>query len=213
MAVLEASGLDGPVERLGVLGGTFDPIHEAHLAVARAAKSELALDAVLFVPAGDPWRKQVRMVTPAHHRLEMVRLALASEEDPCFTVATLEVRRSGPTYSEETLQVLRAEGHGGIWFICGADTLTDLPHWHDPAALLALARFVVAPRPNSPLDLDALDAAVPGLRERVDFLSMEPINLSASELRAARRSDDSLDPRIPAAAREYIERKRLYEPA
>lgn len=212
MTVLAASGLDGPVRRLGVFGGTFDPIHEAHLAVARAAKAELALDAVLFVPAGDPWRKQDRAVTPARHRLAMVRLVLASEHEPHFTVSRVEVGRSGPTYSEETLQALRAEEHGQLWFICGSDALSDLPHWHDPAALVTLARFAVAPRPNYPLDIDALDAAVPGLRERVDVLAMGPIDLSASDLRGARRADGSLDPRVPAAARAYIAQQGLYGP-
>lgn len=212
MALLAASGLDGPAGRLGVLGGTFDPIHEAHLAVARAAQAELALDAVLFVPAGDPWRKQDRAVTLAQHRLAMVQLALEAEQEPGFSVSAMEVQRTGPTYSEETLEALQAEGHGRLWFICGADALSDLPHWHDPAALLASARFAVAPRPNYPLDLDTLDAAVPGLRAAVDLLAMTPIDLSASGLRGARRADGSLDPRIPAAARAYIARQGLYEP-
>ncbi len=210
MAALAASGLDGPVGRLGILGGTFDPIHDAHLALARAAKSGLELDAVLFVPAGDPWRKQDRAVTPARHRLAMVRLALGAEREPGFAVSSVEVHRSGPTYSEETLEALQAEGHGQLWFICGADALSDLPHWHDPGALVTLARFAVAPRLNYPLDLDALDAAVAGLRAAVDLLAMPPIDLSASDLRGARRADGSLDPRIPAAAREYIVQEGLY---
>ncbi len=210
MGTLAASGLDVPVGRLGVLGGTFDPIHDAHLAVARAAKVELGLGAVLFVPAGDPWRKQDRRVTSARHRLAMVRLALEAEQEPGFAVSSVEVQRTGPTYSEETLGALQTEGHGQLWFICGADALSDLPHWHDPAALVALARLAVAPRPNYPLDLEALDAAVPGLRAAVDLLSMAPIDLSASDLRGARRADGSLDPRIPAAARGYIVEEGLY---
>ena len=213
MGTLAASGLGGPVGRLGVLGGTFDPVHDAHLAVAHAAKRELGLDAVLFVPAGDPWRKSDRAVTPARHRLAMLRLVAESEQEPSFAVSDVEIQRAGPTYSEDTLRALRAEGHGRLWFICGADALNDLPRWHDPPALVALARFAVAPRSDHPLDLEALDAAVPGLRQAVDLLAMSPIDLRASDLRGARRADGSADPRIPAAARDYIEQHELYTAA
>ncbi len=116
------------------------------------------------------------------------------------------MRRSGPTYTEDTLRALHDEGHGQLWFIVGADALLDLPHWHDPAALIELARFAVAPRPDHPLDLDALERRVPGLRAAVDMIAMEPIDLSATAIRAG----GALDDRIPAAVREYAARHDLY---
>ncbi len=203
-------GLAGvtPVARLGVLGGTFDPIHRAHLAIAVAAREALKLDLVLFVPAGDPWRKHDRAVTPAQHRLAMVSAAVAGRAG--FAVSDAEVRRRGPSYSADTLTTLRREGHAQIWFIVGSDALQDLPHWHAPDKLLTLARLAVIVRPQHELDSAALDALLPGLASVVDWVEMEPIALSATALRQRLAAEEDVADAVPDGALAYIRTQRLY---
>ena len=134
--------------KLGVLGGTFDPIHLGHLAAAEAARSALALDRVLFVPAGDPWLKAGATISPGEHRLAMVRAAIAGV--PAYEASTVELDRPGPTYTEVTLAQLQ-ETYGAdteLHFIVGADTVHDLARWHEPAAVLARCTLVVMGRPR-----------------------------------------------------------------
>ncbi|MHB8576016.1 MAG: nicotinate (nicotinamide) nucleotide adenylyltransferase, partial [Dehalococcoidia bacterium] len=125
-----------PRLQIGLLGGTFDPIHFAHLRLAEEAREQLGLDQVLFVPAPRPWRKAGRTITPIEQRLAMVRLAIAG--NPCFALSTIELGRTGPTYTAETLAGLQAELGAGatLHFILGADALADLPHWHQPERIV-----------------------------------------------------------------------------
>ena len=230
------SGLPGPVARLGVLGGTFDPVHAAHLRIATTARAVLHLDTVLFLPAGDPWRKRDRAVTAAAHRLAMVEAALAEAalaeaahagpavaegagapapgEAPfppmALAVSDLEIRRRGPTYTAETLRALWAEGHGAIWFLLGADALLDLPHWHDPPAILALARLGVVTRPGVRLPARDLDRLLPGLAAVVDWVEMPPLDVSATDLRARLTRGLPVDDVVPAAVRAYIAAHGIY---
>ena len=197
--------------RLGVLGGTFDPPHVGHLILAEEARTRLQLGKVLFVPAGDPWRKAGQEVTPVDHRLAMVRLMLAS--DPCFELCTLEVERAGPSYTVDTLEALH-ERHGPgleLYFIVGEDALRDLQHWKDPARILSLARLAVAPRlGGSESAVVDLEAAVPGLSERVVPLPMPAIDISSTALRERVRAGLSLRYLVPLAVEEYIRRYGLY---
>ena len=156
--------------RLGVLGGTFDPPHRMHLTIASAAAGELDLARVLFLPAGDPWRKADRFVSEARHRLTMTRLALQAAADPRFACSDMEIRRSGPTYTSDTLRVLRAQGHDWLWFILGSDAIADLPNWHHPAVLTQTARLAVITRPGAERDPASLDELFPGLAARVDWV-------------------------------------------
>src|SRR5262245_14582205 len=130
----------------GVLGGTFDPPHLAHLVLAAAARRALNFDRVLFVPAGDPWRKADRGVTPAELRVRMVEAAIAPLA--WASLSRIEVDRDGPSYAAETMEALAVEGGAGDewWFILGADALADLPHWHEPERLLAASRLALASR-------------------------------------------------------------------
>ena len=194
--------------RVGVLGGTFDPIHRAHLAIAAAARDSLALERVLFVPAGDPWRKRGRAVTPARQRLAMVEAAVAN--DATFAVADLEVRRPGPSYTVETLAALRAEGYGPLWFIVGSDSLLDLPHWREPPRLLSLARLAAITRPGAALEAAALDQILPGLAAALDWVPMAPIDLSATELRRRLASGEEVRGAVPGPALAYIRAHGLY---
>jgi nicotinate-nucleotide adenylyltransferase len=134
---------------IGVLGGTFDPIHIGHLVVAEEARTKLGLSEVLFVPAGQPWLKQGHSITPAAHRVEMVRRAIA--DNPYFKLSTLEVERPGPSYTVDTLTLLQDQlsGEASLFFIIGRDTLAELPLWKEPEKVVQLCRLVVPPRLGS----------------------------------------------------------------
>ncbi|MGH7622738.1 MAG: nicotinate-nucleotide adenylyltransferase, partial [Gemmatimonadaceae bacterium] len=131
--------------RVGVLGGTFDPVHNGHLILAEQARVELALDLVLFIPAGEPWRKSQRAITPGSERLAMLRLAIEGNDG--FGISDIELRRPGPTYTADTLETLAAERlDDEFWFIIGSDALADMPNWHEPERIVRHATLAVAPR-------------------------------------------------------------------
>lgn len=201
--------------RTGVLGGTFDPPHLAHLVLGAAAWRALQLDRVLFVPAGEPWRKTERSVTPSALRLELVRAAVAPL--PWAEVSTIEVDRSGPTYTADTLRELAGAG-GDWWFLLGADALADLPRWHEPTAIIALARLGLASRA---LDAStaggpsaAAEAQLPGLAqriaERIDVVPMPPLEIAATDLRARIRDGRPTRYLLPEAVRALIDQHALY---
>ena len=196
--------------RLGVLGGTFDPVHRGHLALAGAARDELGLEQVLFVPAGQPWRKTGQEIGANEDRLAMLCLAL--EGDPSFQIATLELERSGPSYTADTLEALAAQRRGDeMYFIVGQDALADLPNWVRPERILELARLAVARRPE--VSAEALEEAqrrVPALRERVVWLKMPPVEVSATEIRERVRRGQPIRGMVPAAVADYIRQHGLY---
>ncbi len=195
--------------RIGMLGGTFDPPHNAHLALAEAARATLHLDHVVFVPAGDPWRKRDRKVTPATARLEMVRAAVAHL--PWAQVSTVEVDRDGPSYTAETLADLVQPGEDW-WFILGADALADMPRWSEPHRILELARLAVARRPDStgPMFTAEVRRALPEVESRTDFIQMPQLDISATEIRRRLAAGESTDDLLPHPVRDVIDRLALY---
>jgi nicotinate-nucleotide adenylyltransferase len=188
---------------IGVLGGTFDPIHIGHLIVAEEARITLGFREVLFVPAGQPWRKLDRNITPAVHRIEMVRRAIA--DNPHFKLCTLEVERPGPSYTVDTLTMLRKQlgSEASLFFILGRDTLAELPLWKEPKKLVQLCRLVVAPRLGSK-DLKHLETAIPGLLDKVIQLDMPVIGISSAEIRQRIAQGLSVRYLVPADVEEYI---------
>jgi len=201
-----------PVTRIGMMGGTFDPPHVAHLMLAEAALETLRLDRVVFVVAGDPWRKSGRAVSPAAARVAMVRAAV--EPLGWATVSTVEVEREGPSYTAETLAELIHPGEEW-WFILGADALADLPAWHEPRRIVELARLAVAQRPEaggveSPLVTTELAEAVPGIEGRIDLVEMPLMDVSATEIRRRVAAGESTEGLVPAAVRDEIDRLGLY---
>ena len=196
--------------RLGVLGGTFDPPHRAHLILAAAAREALALDRVIVVPAGDPWRKSDRDVTSAEVRLALTRVAF--EDLPWAEVSSIEVRREGPSYTAETLTSLQADdAHAGAdwWFILGQDALVDLPYWHEPERIAALARLAVATRGDlEAAEIEAVEA-VPALRGRIDEVPFEPIEVSATGIRE-QLGDGAPSPDLSDRVRAVIDELGLY---
>ncbi|MSQ31572.1 MAG: nicotinate (nicotinamide) nucleotide adenylyltransferase [Dehalococcoidia bacterium] len=197
--------------RTGILGGTFDPPHRAHLALAEAAHVALALERVLFIPAGDPWRKAGRAVSAAVDRLALVRAAVA--DLPWAEVSTIEVDRDGPTFTLDTVEALRAASPGDEWwFILGADALADLPRWREPVRLASLVRFAVARRGDEASAIVTADlrATVPGIEVRIDLVPMPLLDISATDIRARVRAGRSTASLLPDAVRAEIDARGMY---
>ncbi|MBI4297490.1 MAG: nicotinate-nucleotide adenylyltransferase [Chloroflexi bacterium] len=199
-------------QKLGILGGTFDPVHLGHLIMAQEAQRLLILERILFVPAGQPWLKASRSITSAQHRLEMLRRALAS--NPTFQLLTLEIDRLGPSYTVDTLVQLRRElgDEVELYFILGQDALADLSRWHRPRQLLELCYLVAMPRPGAAtLDMECLEAALPGLKKKVIYLEKaHQVSISASEIRERVACGEEISHLVPEAVAEYIKEKGLY---
>ena len=199
-----------PVEagRVGVFGGTFDPIHVGHLAVAQEAADALGLERVLFVPAGMPPHKPGRAVSPASDRRAMVELAIA--DNPRFAIEAMELERAGPSYTADTLEELNGRG-GSLTLILSADAFLALHEWHDPERILSLAHVAVAPRQGySAAGPDYLARHFPGHADRVTFLDGPQIRLSASDLRRTAARGRSLRYLVPDAVAAYIDDHGLY---
>jgi nicotinate-nucleotide adenylyltransferase len=199
---------------IGVLGGTFDPVHVGHLAVGEVALDALDLDRVLFMPARRPPHKLDRAITDAAHREAMLRLAIAGRDG--FEVSRIELERPGPSYAVDTFARLAddsaAEGRPEPWFILSAEALRGFPDWREPDRILALGRIAVAPRPGS----DAADSAwlegrFPGRADRFTTLPGPHLAVSATDVR--RRVADGLpiDGLVPPAVERYIMEHHLYQ--
>lgn len=195
--------------RIGVFGGTFDPIHLGHLIVAEDARAALDLDKVLFIPAGQPWFKSYRQITESHHRLEMVKLAV--EGNKLFDVSDIEIRRSGPSYTVDTLTELH-EWYADAEFIVilGIDALREIDRWHQPRNLFELASVVGMARPGASLDPSVLNAAIPGASSRMRLLDSALIDISGTDIRQRVAAGRSIRYRVPAAVERYIGENGLY---
>jgi nicotinate-nucleotide adenylyltransferase len=194
---------------VGVLGGTFDPIHIGHLVVGEEARIKLGLSEVFFVPAGQPWLKQDRDITRATHRVEMVRRAIA--DNPQFKLCTLEVERPGPSYTVDTLTFLQKQlgSQASLFFILGRDTLAELPLWKEPQEVMQLCKLVVPPRIGS-RDLRHLEKAIPGLLDKVIQLDMPVIGISSSEIRHRIAQGLPIRYLVPPEVEKYITEQRIY---
>ena len=195
--------------RLGVLGGTFDPLHWAHLVIAEEARTRFDLEKVLFVPAGQPAHKTDYRISDPEYRYAMALLGTAG--NPAFEVSRIEIKRKGPSYSVDTLRhLVKVYGSDtGIHFILGADEALDLPNWHEADSLPDLARFLVAPRPG--FDLAELKARLPErFYEVIGFLPVAPIDISSTDLRARVASGRSIRHLVPDSVEAYVRKHRLY---
>jgi nicotinate-nucleotide adenylyltransferase len=215
------------VARVAVFGGSFNPIHYGHLLLADEVLEQLGLDRVLFVPAAQPPHKVPSSLAPAADRYRMVELAVAGH--PGFAVSDLELRRSGPSYTVDTLEALAAAGDT-LFLLLGSETFLDLLSWREPARIAALARLVVVPRTGSPFD--PRSAAAQKVARAVGaggFAHVEPgrpvperavlvvhatsLPRSSSDLRRRAREGRSLAYRLPEALVTYLREHRLYQDA
>ncbi len=197
---------------LGILGGTFDPIHLGHLLLAETARENLGLARVLFAPAGDSPLKQGLPKTLAYHRRAMVELAIAGQ--PCFALSLVDLERPGPHYSADTVQIIRAQFNltaEACFFIIGSDSLMTLPRWRQAAEFIKQCHLAVSHRPGYRPDLSALEAVLPGLSHRLNWVEMPVLGLEASTIRARVAAGLSIRYQVTDSVREYIERHQLYQ--
>ena len=195
--------------RLGIMGGTFDPPHWAHLRMAEEARTRFDLEKVLFVPSGQPPHKPDYVISSPEDRYAMVLLAASA--NPAFEVSRMEIEREGPSYTLDTLRRLKEiyDPDAGMYFIIGADEAFDLPRWHEAEKLPDLARFLVAPRPG--FDLAELKQRLPArFYDAIDFLPMTPTDISATEIRSRIASGRSIKYLVPDCVEAYIRKHRLY---
>jgi nicotinate-nucleotide adenylyltransferase len=197
--------------RLGILGGTFDPVHLGHLLAAEEARGVLRLDRVMFVPAAMPPHKQQLSLLPVEHRLAMVRLAIV--DNPDFALSTIDVDRPGPHYTVDTIRLMRQQWRSSAEdtvLIMGADSLVQLTTWHEPTRLVWSCRLAVVARPNYEADMAALEAALPGLTDRVDWVDCPLLGISSSDLQHRVRQGRSIRYQTPAAVARYVAEHHLY---
>ncbi len=195
---------------VGILGGTFNPPHLAHLACASEARAQLSLARVLLVPTGVPPHKPVEEEAPARHRLAMCR-AVAAEHDDWLQVSSIEIDRDGPSYTVDTLREIHAKAPGDeLTFIVGGDMAWSLPEWREPEAILELATVAVAERAGARREevrarLDAMAGA-----ERIAYIDVPRLDISSSALRRRVRERRPIDYLVAGAVADYIEREGLY---
>ncbi len=199
--------------RLGILGGSFDPIHLGHLLLAECCREQRRLDAVWFLPAAVPPHKQDHELTPGAQRIEMIELAIAG--NPAFSVCRHEVDRGGVNYTVDTLAHFQEEDSSReLFFLMGADMFSDLPNWRSPARVCRLALPVVVRRPDTaPVDFACLSEIVPS--ERLDLIrqhqvEMPEVGLSSTQIRRLVSQGHSIRYRVPRAVEMYIQSQGLY---
>lgn len=196
--------------RLGVFGGTFDPIHHGHLVAAEEVRAQLALDKVLFVPAGLPPHKLDNDISPAQHRVAMIQLAIAS--NPGFGLSRVDVEREGPCFTVDTLALLQREWgeEAELYFIMGMDSLSEILTWKDPQRLIRLARIVVVGRPGFLADMEALEQALPGAAQHIQIVDAPRFEVSSSDIRRRVREGLPIRYQVPTAVEAYIREYGLY---
>ena len=192
--------------RLGVMGGTFDPIHHGHLLTAEEAAVQFGLDEVVFVPTGHPWMKEQKEVSAPEHRYLMSVIATAS--NPRFSVSRIEVDRAGPTYTVDTLRELK--GLDGdkvdLFFVTGADAMLEILQWKDPEEILALAHFIAATRPG--YDLTRFEAEAP--HPNVSVMNIPALAISSTDIRKRVGEGRPIRYLVPEGVKSYIEKAGLY---
>jgi nicotinate-nucleotide adenylyltransferase len=195
---------DAPCPRIGIMGGTFDPIHHGHLVAASEAAHVFALDEVIFVPTGMPYQKTGRTVSAGEDRYLMTVIATAS--NPRFSVSRVDIDRPGETFTIDTLRDLRAERgpDAELFFITGADALTQIISWRDADELFKLAHFVGCTRPGHQLSL----AGLPD--DAVSLIEIPALAISSTECRARVRADDPIWYLVPEGIVQYISKRKLY---
>ena len=196
--------------RVGVLGGSFDPIHVGHLILAEEARDQLGLSIVYFVPAGDPPHKQGRRLAPVEDRLHMIELAIASNSR--FRVSRVDADRPGPHYTLDMVRILQGQlpPGGELYFLMGCDSLAELPTWHRAQELVAACHLVALTRHDVPLNWDSLEAALPGVRGRVTLLDMPELEIASHQIQARVRAGRTIRYLVPDDVRKHIEKLGLY---
>lgn len=200
----------GQPYRVGLLGGTFDPVHIGHLILAEEAREQLDLSVVYFVPAGDPPHKRDRRLAPVEHRVRMAELAVAGNAQ--FQVSRVDADRLGPHYTIDMVNIFcqQMPPGGELYFLMGYDSLAELPTWHKPQELVAACHLVALTRYAVPLDWDYLEAKLPGIRDRVTLLDMPELEIASNQIQLRVRTGRSIRYLVPDAVCAHIRENGLY---
>lgn len=192
--------------RIGIMGGTFDPIHNGHLIAASEVADRFDLDRVVFVPTGEPWQKADRRVSPAEDRYLMTVIATAA--NPRFTVSRVDIDRSGPTYTIDTLQDLGEQFEGAdLYFITGADAMASIMSWHDWEKMFDLAYFVGVTRPGYELSEEMLPE---GHDDRVELIDVPAMAISSTDIRERSAAGRPVWYLVPDGVVQYIAKNEVY---
>jgi nicotinate-nucleotide adenylyltransferase len=197
------------MERLGILGGTFDPPHNGHLALATRSLRQLRLSSVVWMLTPDPPHKDLPDITAYIMRREMLETAIAG--NPAFILSEVESERPGPHYMVDTISILQERNpKAELTLLLGEDSLRDLPTWHRPGDILALCELAVLRRSDRKADMVALETKLPGIGARTTFLDAAPLDISSTEIRDRIRRGESIEGMVPAGVERIIRRKSLY---
>jgi nicotinate-nucleotide adenylyltransferase len=198
------------LRRIGIFGGTFDPIHIGHLILAEEAWFQLQLDHVYLAPAGDPPHKLGRQLAPVRDRLFMAELAAADIDS--LLVSSIDADRPGPHYTSDLVRLLQTEAGPDteFYFLMGMDSLRDLPSWHDASWLVENARLVALSRHDVTLDWEALETALPGVRSRVIILDMPELEIASHVIQQRVRNGQPIRHMVPRSVEAYIHKHNLY---
>jgi nicotinate-nucleotide adenylyltransferase len=202
----------GSKHRMGIFGGTFDPIHIGHLVTAEAVRDEYGMDEVLFIPAAHPPHKQNQQVTPASHRFKMAVYATSS--NPHFQVLSLELERPGLSYTIDTVyELFRRFGEGTeFYFITGADTIQEIHTWHRIEELLGICHFIAATRPGCTPDIDSIRESFGRLgMANIHRLSTPALEISSTDIRERVKRGYSIKYIVPEQVEAYIYKEGLYK--
>ncbi len=196
--------------RIGIYGGTFDPVHHGHLIAATEVQATLRLDHLVFMPAGRPPHKGGLAISPAEHRLRMLELAIAGRAQ--FALSTLDLADDRPSYTAELLARLRGNwgAQHDLFFVMGEDSLRDFPGWREPMRIAALAQLAVVTRPNVTADYGAVVRAIPALAGRIHLVPIPQMDIASHDLRARIAAGRPIAYQVPPAVEEYIVREQLY---
>ena len=198
------------VRRLGIFGGTFDPVHIGHLILAEEAWFHLKLDGVILIPAGDPPHKQGRRLSPVAHRIAMCELAIQGIDHLC--VSHIDADRPGPHYASDMVRLVRdmVGVTTELYFLMGMDSLRDLPTWHEAAWLVENCKLVALSRHDVTLDWDRLETALPGIHHRVIILDMPELEIASHTIQQRVRLGQPIRHQVPQVVEEYIHEHGLY---
>jgi len=201
------------MSKIGILGGTFNPVHNGHLHIAEQSANEFNLDRVIFVPSGLPPHKSTEDLAPKEDRLRMVELAV--EGNPKFSVSRTEIDRSGFSYAVDTFNELRREfgEEAELYYIMGMDSINDILSWRKPLELFRLCKFIVATRPGSRVRTFNRLMKFPPIKENIKKINLIEVslNISSTDIRRNLKADQVLDKFIPKKVIEYIKDKKLYK--
>lgn len=199
------------MSRIGLLGGTFDPVHFGHLILAETARDTLRLDKVYFIPAADPPHKMGNVIAQADDRLAMLRMAISDNE--AFAISLIDVERQGPDYTADMLEIARKQllqPGDDLWFLMGLDSVIDFPNWREPERIRQLARLAAATRPGYDIDWAPLEKALPGISHEVTLLPMPGVDIASNNIRRRILHGSSIRYLVPECVRQYIDERGLY---